>query len=233
MAMWAPHHWRMGNKAPHQHAWTATMSAHLSTHKRWRQAPTSARTHSTLVSEQMWAQDDEQMQAQADQWMNSDVGPTPACTNGDDEHPPQHTWTVTTSTHLSMHARTAPSSPNKCGPRMTNKCRPRLTNEWMATWHHPHAWWVPTIPSPLCNTWRQTSLLFCLYNVPRHRLSTHTSLTQPHQPLRIDPALPSSCQPKHQEGSGKVETTNEGIYSLVHRFFRSCLYFMLILHVIW
>ena len=31
------------------------------------------------------------MQAQADQWMNGDVGPTPARTNGDDERPPQHT----------------------------------------------------------------------------------------------------------------------------------------------
>jgi len=43
------------------------------------------------------------MQAQADQQMNGNVGPTPARTNGDDERPPQHTRTVTTSAHLSMH----------------------------------------------------------------------------------------------------------------------------------
>jgi hypothetical protein len=39
------------------------------------------------------------MQAQADQRMNGDVGPTPARTNGDDERP----RTVTTSAHLSTH----------------------------------------------------------------------------------------------------------------------------------
>ena len=64
----------------------ATMSAHLNA-----QAPTSARTHGTLVSKQTWAQDDEQMQAQADQRMNGDMGPTPSCMNSDDERPPQHT----------------------------------------------------------------------------------------------------------------------------------------------
>ena len=50
------------DECPPQHAQTVTTSAHLS-------------MYGTLVSKQTWAQDDEQMQAQADQRMNGDVGP--------------------------------------------------------------------------------------------------------------------------------------------------------------